>query len=237
MSVNLYVCVCVRVSELSWCTCLLAPDDPTSETCYNRERLNCLFYLLWHFLFCLLWRFFLFCALLSKRVWHGNGRDRNALLQTGHRHDWDALATVLGCGKTPLSSLESTPSHHNKHPAICRSVGMPPSARVLASTTALPAVWGHQKREVESVMSPRKQQQQMQPHKSVLTKFRKNTGQYHCLFSTVLFKTAMSVFWFQRWMKDHNYSVLRTGKMPRKELLLCNTRKTIIPFHVGLYIF
>lgn len=73
-------------------------------------------------------------------VWHRKGCDGNAVVQAGNRHGSETLATVLGCGKTPLSLPVSTPIHHNKHPAICRSVGMPPSARVLASTTVLPTV-------------------------------------------------------------------------------------------------
>lgn len=136
------------------------------------------------------------CVAIQVRVWHRKGCDGNAVVQTGYRHGSETLATLLGCGKTPLSPPESTPSHHNKHPAIWRSVGMPPSATVVASTTALPTVCGHQQRR-SRVMSPWKQQQQTKPHKNRLSRVRKNTEQYQYLLPLSCLKQYCQCFHFR----------------------------------------
>lgn len=139
-------------------------------------RLNHLFYLLWLKTFYVRFVFtasLCLCVAIRACVWHRKGCDGNAVAQTGYRHGSETPTTALGCGKTPLSPPESTPSHHNKRPAICRSVGMPPSAWVLA----LPTVWGHQKKR-DRVMSPRQQQQQTKPHWNMLAIPETDAGQY-----------------------------------------------------------
>lgn len=176
---------------------LVAPAYPTLEACYSRasksplykilfdQRLLCVFFCLWHV-----------CVLrvaIQACVWHRKGCDGNAVFQTGYRHGSETLATVLGCGKTPPSSPESTPSYHNKHPAICRSAGMPPIARVLAWTTALPTVWGHRKKR-SRMMSPGQQQQQTEPHKNSLSSSQEKThSKISTCYNSVVLNSSESV--------------------------------------------
>lgn len=102
----------------------LAPDNPTLEACYGGASKSPFFKssLTEHILcvFCV-YAMFMFCALLSRRVC-GTGKGATGMLLFRQGTDM-AQRALLGCGKTPLSPPESTPSHHNKHPAICRSVG------------------------------------------------------------------------------------------------------------------
>ena len=151
--VFVFVCVCerererkrevsVRCQEREEATMmhsLVAPDDPTIETCYSRASKSPFSSSLTENILCVFCGYGYVCVLrvaIQACVWHRKGCDGNAVVETGYRYGSETLATVLGCGRTPLSPPESTTSHHNKNPAIWRSVGMPPSARVLASTTA-----------------------------------------------------------------------------------------------------
>lgn len=171
---------------------------PTLEACFSRPFKSFLFFLIFfdwsHFMCVVFTACLLFCALLSKHVCGtGKGRDGNAVIQTGYRHGSRPRHLFWDVVKHPYHRQSLTLSHHNKLPAICRSVRMPPSAALLATTTVLLTVWGHWE---EDRMNPRKQRKLTKPHKNMLARGRRKHMAVSALAPKMLSKMITSVFWF-----------------------------------------
>lgn len=116
---------------------LAASNNLTLEACY-RGHLNHLLSSLTEHFYRRLRCVYVLCVAIQVYVWHRKGCDGNAVVQTGYRHGSGTLATLLGCGKTPLSPPESAPSHHNKtpnHMEVCRDATQCHSVGVNHSAT------------------------------------------------------------------------------------------------------